>query len=565
MHRCAPLALSVAAASVLAACASAPAAGHLRFHNQPPITLVNDRRDVPRKPAARRFLRNLNRFDMHFHRRLTRWMEMRPARRAASVNSMDEVPDSTWFTNRIGARDVTPDDIRRGPNVTGTPEEHLPLVIRSSKVGGSAIGFIVKDQRGVKYVLKPDGVQYPEVESAADVVAQRLLWACGYNVPEDYVVYLRREDLVLAPDSVVKGEMGGEKPMTRAFLDQQLDKVHVEPDGRIRALASQYLDGEPVGGAPPEGVRDDDPNDRIPHERRRELRSYAIYSWVDHTDMKEDNGLDMYVEDPSDKRVHYLVHYLVDFGNALGAQGFLARNRASEHAFAFDPGAMARSLFSLGLWRRRWEGREFPEHILGVGLFESQTFDPATWKLNTPNYRPVFSADRFDNFWGAKIMARFTPEHIRAAVEQGRYSDPRAVDYITRTLVERQRKAVRHWFDRVAPLDGFAIESADRVHRLCFADLALVHGVARGPSTATRYDFRAFDGEGRAFDWRQAAAGTDDGRACATAIPIARGADGYTIVRIDTVRGGRRLPGVLVHVARDLRAGAPRVIGLRRL
>ena len=39
--------------------------------------------------------------------------------RALNVNSVDEVPDSSWFTNRIGRRAMTGDEIARGPD-TGT-------------------------------------------------------------------------------------------------------------------------------------------------------------------------------------------------------------------------------------------------------------------------------------------------------------------------------------------------------------------------------------------------------------------------------------------------------------
>src|SRR5688572_32161161 len=36
--------------------------------------------------------------------------------RAVNVNSVDEVPDSSWFTNRIGRMSMTLDEIARGPN-----------------------------------------------------------------------------------------------------------------------------------------------------------------------------------------------------------------------------------------------------------------------------------------------------------------------------------------------------------------------------------------------------------------------------------------------------------------
>ncbi len=552
---------------LMTGCAARPPAGEIRFHNRPPVAAVNDRLPVGKKPAERKYYRNLTWYDVHFQGRLTRWMEMRPDRRAADVNSMDEVPDSTWFTNRIGVRELSLDEIRRGPNRSGTPEKHLPLTIKSSKVGGVAVGFIVEDKRGEKYVLKFDPLEFPESETPTDVVAQRLLWAIGYHVPEDYVIFLRREDLKLAKDAKVVDAMGGEERMTTSFLELQLAKVHVEKNGTIRALASKYLDGEPLGGHPREGVRDDDPNDRVPYQLRRVTRgAYAIFSWLDHTDMKEDNTLDMYVEDPGDKNVHYVVHYLVDFGKALGVQGLIARNKSGGRAYALDLRDSAISLVSLGMWKRPWEDRAWPEEISGVGMFESRIYHPGRWKPNSPQYLPFLDADRFDNFWGAKLLIRFTPAQLRAAVEQGRYSDRRAVDYITRVLIERQRKTARYWFARVAPLDRFAVETAGPAARLCFEDLSLRYRLVRSAATDTRYQARAFDGDGRRLAWSVVATGTRDGRVCLPRLaPAATGADQYTIIRIETSRPDQNLPGVLVHIARDPRRGLLRVIGLRRL
>ncbi|MBK5296898.1 MAG: hypothetical protein JJE40_07060, partial [Vicinamibacteria bacterium] len=41
--------------------------------------------------------------------------------RAGNVNTIDEVPDSGWFTNRIYARPVSADEIARGPNSSPPP------------------------------------------------------------------------------------------------------------------------------------------------------------------------------------------------------------------------------------------------------------------------------------------------------------------------------------------------------------------------------------------------------------------------------------------------------------
>src|SRR5688572_14243103 len=43
--------------------------------------------------------------------------------RAANLNSIDEVPDSSWFTNRAGSRELTASDVASGPNTTDGPAD----------------------------------------------------------------------------------------------------------------------------------------------------------------------------------------------------------------------------------------------------------------------------------------------------------------------------------------------------------------------------------------------------------------------------------------------------------
>src|SRR5687768_14496952 len=90
--------------------ARAPAAGHVRFRNQAPVWVVHDRRDVPDRPREPRFLLDFYHWDGRWYRRIDRWLQMRPPSRARNVNSLDEIPDSTWFTNRIGVRDLAPSE-----------------------------------------------------------------------------------------------------------------------------------------------------------------------------------------------------------------------------------------------------------------------------------------------------------------------------------------------------------------------------------------------------------------------------------------------------------------------
>ncbi|MBT8493527.1 MAG: hypothetical protein KJO07_10755, partial [Deltaproteobacteria bacterium] len=278
--------------ALLTACGgSQTPVGTLRFVNQEPVTVVNDRVHTPDKPAENPFPKNLYHFDGHLHRRMTRWMEMRGNLRAANVNSMDEVPNSTWFTNRVGIRDVSPEEIKNGPgDGTGSPEPYRPWTIVSSKVGGVSVGFIIKDSRGAKYLLKFDPKGYAETDTAADVILARLLYAVGYNVPEDYIVYFNKKDLILAPDAKVKDPFGNKSPLTQKVLDSQLEKINIEKDGSIRGLVSKFISGKPLGGTHRDWTRKDDPNDTLPHYLRREVRGqYSVFSWLDHADIKEDN------------------------------------------------------------------------------------------------------------------------------------------------------------------------------------------------------------------------------------------------------------------------------------
>ena len=92
-----------------------------------------------------------------------------------------------------------------------------------------------------------------------------------------------------------------------------------------------------------------------------------------------------------------------------------------------------------------WERSTAPD-LQGLGFIDSETFDPGAWRPYLPN--PAFDQrTKRDIQWGARIVAAFTNEHIRAAVEQGRYSDPRTTEYLVRILEERRDKIVRRWLN----------------------------------------------------------------------------------------------------------------------
>jgi hypothetical protein len=527
---------------LVAACAhKTPPVGELRFKVADPVWRVNDRVPLVKEPKEREYNRTLYHADGFVFRRTTRAMEMRPATRAQDVNALDEVPDSTWFTNRIGVRDLSIEELRRGPNVTASPFDHRPWSITGAKIGGMSIGFTFEDARGDKYLLKFDKADSPEMETGAHAIVLRILWAIGYNVPEDHIGYIRAEDLVV-------GDKAKKKGLTPDELALALSRVHRTNDGRIRVLASRFLPGKPIGPYAREGTRGDDKNDVIPHENRRSLRGQRpIFSWLNHTDLQEDNTLDAFTED------NFVVHYLIDFGKALGTMGYHLKWQTPGHTYRMDLGMAFEQLLTLGLRKRNWDGLDDPG-LRGIGVIDAKHYSPGEWRPNSM-YWPLEDADRHDGFWGAKLLMRFTPQQLAAIVEEAQYSDPRAAKYMLDTLIERQRKTAAYWFDRVAPLDAFAVDSDVGGARVCFTDLMLAYQL-RAPRTLYKVD--AFDAGGKRIADARTLGAMPGGRTCVNGVALAD----YTIVRLRVSRGDRDMPPVLVHVARD--ANGPRIIGLRR-
>lgn len=525
---------------VLAACATAPAApvSRVRFANQEPVWRVDDRRDVPVRPAKRAH-DGLRTFDIAVADRLDRALRVDVDEGALGVNSLDQVPDSTWFENRIGVRPVSLDEVTRGPGDGHGPDLARPLRVVSAKTDGQIPGFLAEDAAGVRWLIKLQGD-----ECSSDVAAQRLLWLAGYHVPENHALVITRAQV----------EPG-------AAADAVFARAHADTDGRYRILASRLLPGKPLGGAPAEGRRADDPNDTIPHERRRELRGlYVFAAWLQHTDFKEPGTLDMWTEDPHDPSRHVVMHYLVDFGNTFGLYARAVRPDDGHVETVVDLDHL-RSLLSFGLWRRPWEGTRDPR-IPGVGRFDVAHFDPGGFTPFAP-YAPFLRVDHRDALWAVDILLRITPAHIRAALAAARYEDPRAVAYLTAVLVGRQRKTARYWFERVSPLVELSVATGPNLRdRLCFTDLAIAHDLGAGPAT-TRYLVSATDWDAATVLAGTERGATPSGRACVDGIPRGASHDAYTIVRVVVRRGDRTWPAVEVHVA-TAPDGQRRIIGIER-
>jgi hypothetical protein len=103
---------------------------------------------------------------------------------AVNVNTLGEVPDSSWFQNRHAVFPMTPDELRRGPNTGDGPSHEQPWQVIAAKTEGVTPGFSIRDPRGDVYFIKFDPLESPELATAAEVISTKFFYAIGFNVPE---------------------------------------------------------------------------------------------------------------------------------------------------------------------------------------------------------------------------------------------------------------------------------------------------------------------------------------------------------------------------------------------
>jgi hypothetical protein len=361
-------------------------------------------------------------------------------REAANVDERGQVRlPSTWWTPRLGHRPVSVDDMLRGPGPGSGPAPGPWTVVRA-KTEGVSKGFQIKDAAGQRFAIKFDPPRYPELATSADAVCSRLYWAAGFNAPDNSIATFHRSDLVIDPDATY--EVAGRKHViTEAFVDDLLEDVPAHADGRYRVVASRYLPGTPLGEWRYDGRRNDDPEDLIPHQLRREVRGmWAIHAWLNNTDCSARNTLDMWVTEGGRSFVR---HHLIDFSGSLGSASIAPQSLSGGAEYLLNFGTVAGSFLSVGLVPFKWE-RGVDPGLPSVGFIDAEVFDPEDWRPFIPN--PAFDdMTAADVRWGVRIVEAFTDEHIRAAVEFGRYSDPRAVDYLVRTLAARRDRLVETW------------------------------------------------------------------------------------------------------------------------
>jgi len=466
--------VALAAAFTIASSAATP-----RFYEDDPIVRERDTQDASAmKPLEVDLL-----VDLTTNLIARRSVE---AGRARNINSVDEVPDSSWYTNRAGARRLTPEEVFAGPDATNGPEPGT-WTVTSSKSDGVTPGFTIKDSKGQRWFLKFDPPGYRGMATGTEVAVTKLMWALGYHVPENHIAYLRREQLVIGEGATFTPLGGKRRPMRPGDLDTLLRRADREVDGAYRIVASKALPGKPIGRIRFLDTRPDDPNDVVPHEDRRELRGYGVFAaWLNHVDAKAINSLDTLV---AENGRSYVRHHLLDFGSALGSGGIGPADYWEGEEYLVEPKDVLKQMASFGFAYPKWHRERFYE-APAIGRFPEQNanFDPDTWKPRVPN-QAFLHARADDKFWAARKLVTMSTDLLRAAVRAGDFRDPASEEFLVRALAERRDAIGRAYLTAVNPIADPAL-AADGT--LTFRNAAVDADFARVPD-GYRADWFRFD------------------------------------------------------------------------
>lgn len=531
----------------LSACAGAGA-----FPLREPLTRDDDER--PFHPAPEEYESSFiwDGADQLVFRPISDMFAVDPAGRALNVNAFDEVPDSSWFENRLGAREWSAADIAKGSCDERELSTDMPdgsWIIDQGKPNGANPGFRIDVPGYGKFMLKADTQGEPDRATGATAIASRLYHAAGYFAPCDSVVYFEPKLLSLKPGLYATDNSGVARPFDEAALAKLLGSAS-HRGKLVRMGASQWLPGKPIGPYRYEGTRDDDPNDVIDHEDRRELRGGRLLAaWLNHFDSREQNTMDVFIatEPGRDDSPGFVRHYILDLGDCFGSTwSWEGISRRLGHAYYFDLPYVAADFVSLGTIERPWERAQ----TNGIfNYFSARDFDPEAWVPGYPN--PAFGRmTEADGAWMARILAAFKPEHVKAAVAVGKYDD-RSAHYLETTLLARRRAILTRYLSRLSPLSKLRTEG----DRLCGIDLARATGIV--PDEGAHYTARLIQGgERRALSklWTERG-----GRFC---VELPRGLRGENYLIVEVWNG--HAEGALRAHLYDLGTQGLRLVGIER-
>ncbi len=531
-----------------------------RFPVRDPLWIDDDQSAFAPRPADQYNAFAADAADNTVFRPLGELFRYEEAREAIDVNSLDEVPSSSWFENRVGRTPMSIEAVAEGA-CGGSPVPEPPWTIHQLKSAGETPGFVL-DAGGHRYLFKTD-IRVPELTTAADAIATRIFHAIGYATPCNHVVFYTPDFFRIASDATRDDD--DHTPLTEADVREVLASALVASDGRLRGSLSQYIDGAPLGGWRFEGRRDDDPNDVVPHQHRRELRAMEVAAaWVNHIDARAGSNFDAWVS--TDGTHGYVRHYVLDVGDSFGLvfDGSDELMRRFGHSYYFDAEQIVVDLFSLGLVDRPYREHDGERVHPVFTYYDTEHFTPDEWHSGYP--LPAFERrTEHDAAWMARILSQISADHLRAMVATGMFSDPSVAGDLVRILRGRQRLILERYLTRLSPL-AFPEVVAERGRSwLCLRDLAIEAGIRSQPTREYRIT--------ASVDWPDGGDpielehGRADGRVCAVLPEIERASarsPRYLVVDVVAGTPERETTGAASVHLYQTGPSRYRIVGLRR-
>ncbi len=408
-----------------------------------------------------------------------------PLVKSRDVNTIDEVPNSSWFTNRIGTEQVSVQDAVRGP-LTGDGPAPGTWSVTSPKEAGFAPGFTMKDAKGDLWFVSFDAKGFPEAATGAILVANKIFWTLGYWQVENYLVHVKPDELVIADTAETRTPAGKRRKMKMSDLDDVFRRAHRSPDGSYRAIAAKGLAGRTIGGFRYNNTRPDDPNDIVPHQDRRVLRALKVFgAWTNLVDMKAGNTLDTVVTENGKSVVR---HYLQDVGSTFGTGANAPREYDEGWEYLFEGDKAMKRLVTLGLYVQPWQTVNYTKNP-AIGRFEGVEFDPTEWKPRVPTAAFV-RARADDNFWAARRVMAFSDDMMRAVASAGQYQDEAAAKLLADVLIQRRDKIGQAYLNAVNPVVNLELDASDT---LTFQNAAVEAHVANEPASGYVVHWFSFD------------------------------------------------------------------------
>ena len=297
-----------------------------------------------------------------------------------------------------------PGDMRKRDLYYGSGSKALaptpPFKFVKEDKSGKSPKFEVVDARGVKWKVKLG----PEAQ--AETVANRLVWAAGYNTEETY--YLDR------------AQIDGLKKLSRG---------------------QQFVNGQSVRGARFESRRENVDRgkhwdwSKNPFKGTRELNGLkTMMVLLNNWDVRKNNGV-LYVKDPKTNRTE--AQYLVsDLGATLGAVGAIGgRHRSKNNVQDFTRARLVKKVDDKG-------NAKFDYDIKPKGLGVLTIFNPKYFFGQRRASGQMSKVPAQDAAWIGQKLAQLSDEQLRDAFRAAAY-DPGTREAYVRAMRQRINQLAR--------------------------------------------------------------------------------------------------------------------------